>query len=102
MYQVFNLLKVINTRTDVIKNLGSSSKQELNSNDVEGFLSTNKSELHGELSLLMNNFEEMNISKDVKVPLNTNKSELHSNNFGEMNTKDIASISKDLSEKDLV
>ncbi|GBB89148.1 hypothetical protein RclHR1_15830004 [Rhizophagus clarus] len=105
IYQVFNWLKAINTKTGVIENLGPSS---INTNDDKCSLNTNRSELHGELSLLMNNFGDMNISKDVKVPLSTNKSELHGElsllmkNFGEMNTKDIVNISKNLSEKDLV
>ncbi|GBC14251.2 kinase-like domain-containing protein [Rhizophagus irregularis DAOM 181602=DAOM 197198] len=96
IYQVSDLLKANNTRTNIItKNLQSSSKQELNSNDFKGLvLSINKSELHGELSLLMNNFDELNIFKDLKSSLSTYKSELH-----EDLSKDIT-ISKNLSEND--
>ncbi|UZO04064.1 uncharacterized protein OCT59_024463 [Rhizophagus irregularis] len=96
IYTISDLLKANNTRTNIItKNLQSSSKQELNSNDFKGLvLSINKSELHGELSLLMNNFDELNIFKDLKSSLSTYKSELH-----EDLSKDIT-ISKNLSEND--
>ncbi|POG65708.1 uncharacterized protein OCT59_024379 [Rhizophagus irregularis] len=111
IYQVVDLLKAIITKTDIImENHQLLNEKELN----EVPLSTNNSESRGELSQLIQNFNEMN-TKEIdniimenpqllneqelnEVPLSTNNSESRGElsqliqNFNEMNTKEIDNI----------
>ncbi|GBC47216.2 kinase-like domain-containing protein [Rhizophagus irregularis DAOM 181602=DAOM 197198] len=64
IYQVVDWLKAIATKTDVkAEILQLSSKQELNLSNAEVLLSTSNSELQGELSQLIQNFNKISTSE---------------------------------------
>ncbi|RGB34716.1 kinase-like domain-containing protein [Rhizophagus diaphanus] len=72
IYQVIDWLKAIITKTDtIIENLQSSGEQEIN--DVS---STNNSELQGELSRLIQNFNNINTKEINSIAAVSSKQEI--------------------------